>query len=82
MKKVMLTTVNVQRHIWGPWWKTLAWNRTPYTSSGWATTAAFAVCVNGTHTYRIVSDADVIDLYRRKHRHSVRSENELRTNCP
>ena len=75
-------TVAVQRHLFLRWWKTLASVRTPFTTSGYATDTVFAYCVNGTHAYRIVSTAEVIEndggsvLYR------VKSEDELRTPCP
>ena len=75
-------TVAVQRHLLLRWWKTLASDTTPYTTTGYAATGTFATCVNGTHTYRVVGTAEVIDNLGRNIIYRIKSGNELRTPCP
>lgn len=76
-------SVTVQRYLWGIWWRNLAIETSAYDEEGWKTESVEANCTNGTHTYRIVSHADVINPpYGPELRYRVQSENYLRVACP
>ena len=74
-------TLALQRHRFLRWWKTLASERSPWTSDGYVSDTVFAYCENGTHTYRIVSSVEVIEDDGDKVIYRVRSD-DVRFPCP